>query len=309
MWSQSTKRQEARAWGVPFLPFDINRSGSHYRVERVPRDSIPAAADGDSQLAPRTARTPAAGSGSTGRPATDDCLVKSIRPPLSAVNGVSQDVAKHVLLERLRHGPYRDIDDAYQRLTLSRDTFEVLIRAGTFDGIQERRQALFRLGALATSREPGTPTLFTAVPAAPDLPPLTLPDRYVWDYQTTRFSTLEIHAIDLVRDQLREIDCVPLLRLRRTPRKTRVRTAGLVVGRQRPGTAKGFAFFVIEDGPTRAQVIISPTLWDDNRILLRDASMLVVDGIVEDTGYQLTLKAIELTDLPAPIRVTGYHFG
>jgi len=309
MWSQSTKRQEARAWGVPFLPFDINRSGVHYRVERVPRAAPPTATDGEVQPAPRTATKMAGGAGSTRPPSKDGCLVKSIRPPLSAVSGVSQDVAKQVLLERLRHGPYRDIDDAYQRLTLSRDTFEALIRAGTFDAIQERRQALFRLGAMATSQDPGTATLFSAVPVTPDLPPLTLPDRYVWDYQTTRFSTLEIHAIDLVRDQLREIDCVPLLRLRRTPRKTRVRTAGLVVGRQRPGTAKGFAFFVIEDGPTRAQVIISPTLWDDNRVLLRDASMLVVDGIVEDTGYQLTLKAIELAELPAPIRVTGYHFG
>ena len=214
-----------------------------------------------------------------------------------------------VLLERLRHGTYRDIDDAFQRLALSRDTFEALIRAGTFDAVQERRQALFRLGAMATAQQPGSTALFSAVPATPDLQPLTLPDRYVWDYQTTRFSTLEIHAVDLIRDQLREIDCVPLLRLRRTPRKTRVRTAGLVVGRQRPGTAKGFAFFVIEDGPTRAQVIISPTLWDDNRVLLRDTSMLIVDGIVEDTGYQLTLKALELADLPAPITVTGYHFG
>ena len=314
MWSQSTKRQEARAWGVPFLPFDINRSGAHYRVERVPRDALPAEADGEEQPAPpapeqQAAVSGACPSGSSRRPGTGDCLVKSIRPPLSAINGVSRDIAKQVLLERLRNGPYRDIDDAYQRLTLSRDTFEALIRAGTLDAIQERRQALFRLGAMTTAQEPGATTMFSAVPATPDLPPLTLPDRYVWDYQTTRFSTLEVHAIDLVRDQLREIDCVPLLRLRRTPRKTRVRTAGLVVGRQRPGTAKGFAFFVIEDGPTRAQVIISPTLWDNNRVLLRDASMLVVDGVVEDTGYQLTLKALELAELPAPIRVTGYHFG
>src|SRR5690606_2978310 len=149
MWSQSTKRQEARAWGVPFLPFDINRSGAHYRVERVPRDALPSEADGEEQPAPpapeqQAAVSGACPSGSSRRPGTGDCLVKSIRPPLSAINGVSQDIAKQVLLERLRNGPYRDIDDAYQRLTLSRDTFEALIRAGTLDAIQERRQALFR---------------------------------------------------------------------------------------------------------------------------------------------------------------------
>src|SRR5690606_35606997 len=149
MWSQSTKRQEARAWGVPFLPFDINRSGVHYRVERVPRDSLPTTTNDEPQGQVRGPAKPPVGSG-TGRPGgTDDCLVKAIRPPLAAINGASQDVAKQVLLERLRHGPYRDIDDAFQRLALSRDTFEALIRAGTFDAVQERRQALFRLGAMA----------------------------------------------------------------------------------------------------------------------------------------------------------------
>ena len=288
MWSQSTKRQEARAWGVPFLPFDINASGAHYRVERTRREPGSSADPGRDR---------------------DGGVVKAIRPPLSAITGVSQDVAKEVLLERLRRGPYHDIDDAYQRLTVPRDVLEALVRAGAFDGVQDRRTALFRLGAMTNAQEPGTTALFSAVPATPELPALSLQERYVWDHQTTRFSTMEIHAVDLVRDQLRELDCLPLLRLRRTPRKTVVRTAGLVVGRQRPGTAKGFAFFVIEDGPTRAQVIISPTLWDDNRVLLRDSSMLIVDGVVEDTGYQLTLKALELAALPAPITVTGYHFG
>lgn len=276
MWSPSTKRHEARTWGVPFLPFDVNAGGVHFRVERV-----------------------------------NDCgePVKAIRPPLAGITGVSEDAARKIMLERLRHGPFHDIDDTYQRLELSLDTFEALVRAGAFDGLQPRREALFRLGSLANSQPAGSQGLLSPVPESPTLAPLTLPERFVWDYQTTRMSTLEVHAIDLVRDQLKELGCLPLLRLRRIPRKSKVRTAGLVVGRQRPGTAKGFAFFVIEDGPVRAQVIISPDLWDRQRVLLRDASMLVVDGIVEDTGHQLTLKALTLSDLPAPITVRGYHFG
>jgi len=58
----------------------------------------------------------------------------------------------------------------------------------------------------------------------------------------------------------------------------------------------------------RAQLIISPDLWDAQRVLLRDASILVVDAVVEDTGYQLTLKAQTLAELPAPVTVRGYHF-
>lgn len=278
MWSRQTKRQEARDWGVPFLPFDINRSGVHFRVERVEDPG---------------------GSGT----------VKAIRPPLSAITGVSEEAARRIMLERLAHGPYRDVDDLHQRVPLERDVVEALARAGAFDAVQTRREALFRAGVLANAQAPGSRPLFTPPVETPELPRLTLPERFVWDYQTTRMSTLEVHAVDLVRDQLRELGCVPLLRLRRTPRKTRVLTAGLVVGRQRPGTAKGFAFFVIEDGPVRAQVIISPDLWDEQRVLLRDASMLVVDGVVEDTGHQLTLKAIRLAEVPGPIHVRGYHFG
>jgi error-prone DNA polymerase len=276
MWSQSTKRQEARAWGVPMLPLDVNASGVHFRCERVRLDG--------------------------GEP------VKAVRPPLSAVAGISEDVARQVLLERLRHGAYSGVDDAHQRLPFAREQFEALVRAGAFDALQARRDALFRVGALSNAHASGERGLFTAVPETPGLAPLSLQEQYVWDYQTTRFSTLEIHALDFVRDQLHELDCVPLARLRRVPRKTRVRTAGLVVGKQRPPTAKGFAFYVLEDGPTRAQLIISPDLWESQRVLLRDASILVADAVVEDTGYQLTLKATALAELPAPVRVRGYHF-
>jgi len=273
MWSASTKRQEARAWGVPMLPFDINAGGVHYRCERL----------------------------EDGR--------KAVRPPLCAITGVSQDTARAILLGRLRFGPFRNLDDLFQRLTLERETLEALVRAGAFDALQPRREALYRAGALSHAQAPGQRALFAAVPELPDLPSLSTAERMVWDYQTTHFSTLEMHPLDLVRDQLRELRAVPLARARRLPRKAGVRSAGLVVGRQRPGTAKGFAFFVLEDGPDRAQLIIPPDLWDEQRQLLRDASVLITDAIVEDTGHQLMLKALVLYPLPAPIYIEGYHYG
>lgn len=102
---------------------------------------------------------------------------------------------------------------------------------------------------------------------------------------------------------------MPLQRLRRSPLKSVVRCAGLIVSRQKPPTAAGFAFFVIEDGPTRAQVIISPDLWAQHRQLLRDASLLIVDCTVEDVGHQLSLKALNLAMLDADVRQQGYHYG
>ena len=276
MWSQSTKRHEAKNWGVPFLPLDVNRSGAHFRVERARRSGKP---------------------------------VKAVRPPLCAVKGVSSDAAREVLLERLRAGPFASIDDLYARVALDRNVLEVLVRAGALDALGERRDLLYRVGVLTGSAPAGQqPLLATPVPA-PDLEPLGEAGRLVWDMHTTRFSTLELHPIDLVRDQLRELAAISLQEVARRPRGARVRSAGLVVSRQRPPTAKGFAFYVIEDGPVRAQLIISPDLWTTHRTLVRDALVLVADAEVVDTGYQLTLKAETLAMVTGPIGVRGYEFG
>ncbi len=299
MWPQLTKRHEARAWGVPFLPLDINRSGAHYRCELV----FPTAAHASSHS---TQQDPSA----SGKPSPAQARPsKAIRPPLTEIEGVAQEMASDILTERLRHGPYRDIDDLYQRVTLPREALDQLARAGTFDTIQPRREALYRVGVLTTAHASGSPVLFSGTPETPPLPPLPTSDHFIWDFQTTRISPLEFHPADLVRDRLRELGCVPLWRARRSARHTVLRTAGLVVARQKPPTAAGFAFFVIEDGPQRAQLIISPDLWAEHRALLREASFLVVDTTVEDDGYQPVIKASTLAALPLPISVRGYHYG
>ncbi|MDA0700682.1 MAG: DNA polymerase III subunit alpha, partial [bacterium] len=266
MWSASTKRQEARAWGVPFMPVDLSRSGVHYRVERTAGGAL------------------------------------GIRPPLTAVRNVSEGLARAVMCERLERGAFASVDDALRRVPAAQSTWEALARAGAFDAIGERRDAIYRIGSLPPQPgDPRQPVMYDAPADAPAFAPLAIGERYVWDHAVVRFSTLEMHALDLIRDQLRELGAITLWQLRRVGRKTRHRTAGLVVARQRPGTAKGFAFFVLEHGSTRGQLIISPDLWASHRAVLRDASVLVADVVVEDTGYQLSLRAERLFALPAPI--------
>lgn len=276
MWSQATKRQEARNWGVPFLPLDVNASGGHYRCERC---------------------------------VVDGQRTKGVRPPLTSITGISTDTASSILHERLVHGPYASIDDLARRRQLPREQLELLVRAGAFDALGERREQLYRAGSLGELPWSDTPRILDPLPETPELPKLELGERLTWDHATMRYSTLEIHALDLLRDQLRELACLPLASLRRKPLRSVVRTAGLVVSRQRPQTANGFAFYVLEDGPTRAQLIISPELWETHRTLLRDAALIVADATVEDTGHQLTLKAQTLAQLDSPVTVHGYEFG
>jgi error-prone DNA polymerase len=276
MWSPSTKRHEARAWDVPFLPIDVNRSGVHYRVEWARRHGTP---------------------------------VKTVRPPMCAIKGVSETIAREIMLERLRGGAFASVDDLHARVALDRDVLEVLVRGGALDALGDRRELLYRVGVLAGSAPAGAAPLLAAPVPTPGLEPLPVEGRLVWDMHTARFSTLELHPIDLVRDQLRELDAVSLGQVARLGRGARVRTAGMVVSRQKPPTAKGFAFYVIEDGPVRAQLIISPDLWTTHRTLVRDAVIMVADAEVVDTGYQLTLKATALGMVEGIAGVKGYEFG
>jgi error-prone DNA polymerase len=145
----------------------------------------------------------------------------------------------------------------------------------------------------------GSAPLLAAPSPTPSLEPLPAEGTLVWDKHTTRFSTFELHPIDLVRDQLRELDAISLGQVARLGREAVGRTAGLVVSRQKPPTAKCLAFCVIEDGPVRSQLIISPALWAAHRTLVCDAMIIAAEA--EVYGYQLTLKATGLDCVPQPL--------
>lgn len=117
------------------------------------------------------------------------------------------------MLERLANGPYGGVKDLYERVHVDKDVLEALARAGAFDGLQGRRDALYQIGALANLQPPAVRPLLSVLPETPPLPP-----------------------------------------------RGHVTTAGVVVAKQKPPTAQGFASYVVEDGPLRAQVVISPAL-------------------------------------------------
>ena len=182
MWSPAPSGKKRARGACPFLPLDVNRSGVHYRVER--------AADGR-----------------LGRP-----------PALTAVKHVATDFARELLVDRLRHGPYRDVDDAVRRVDATRDGWEALVRAGAFDALGPRRPALYRTGVAVRSQETidATP-MFDASTSTPELRALAAGGALRWDHHTTRISTLELHALDLIRDQLTELAAITLWQVRRRP--------------------------------------------------------------------------------------------
>lgn len=266
MWPRATIVQEARRKGVGFARVHINLSCLSYQVGRNEDGS------------------------------------KSIRVPLTSILAVSKKIAREIVLERLAHGPYGGVKDLYERLAINRDTLEALAKAGAFDSLQERRDALYQIGALVHTQPPALQPLLSALLNTPLLPELTVREKVAWDYRLKALNEWGVHPVDLVRQQLLSFRATPMVRL---PHHGYVTTAGVVVARQRPPTAKGFAFYVIEDGSLRAQVVISPDMWERERDLLREAHILIVSGQLEKRGKAWTIRADQLADVQGDAALSG----
>ncbi|MBZ9752166.1 DNA polymerase III subunit alpha [Deinococcus sp. HMF7620] len=219
-----------------------------------------------------------------------------VRVPLRAVEGISEDAARQIVQERLMTGKFQGVADAYDRLALPQDRFDRLVRAGAFDGLDRtRRQAFYELTTLMQARPPGTRALLTPAlepPALPDLSPEALA---ALDLETKGLSETGRHPLDAHRARLRDLGCEALAGLKQGATSW---AAGLIVARQRPPTAKGFAFYVLEDATGRLQAVISPDLWEVHRVLLRDARALIVQGPVTRQGRAVTLRVDRLAELP-----------
>lgn len=258
MWPASTIAQDFRRRGVSLLPVCVNRSGVAYRAETV----------------------------------------RGVRVPLTAVAGISADKARQIVQERLLNGKFQSVEDIYDRLELKRDTLEVLVKSGAFDAIaarKNRREAFYVLQTVANARPSGTRVLLSPDVQPPEVPVLSDGELVSLDLVTKGLSETGRHPLDAHRARLRDLGCQVLASLKHGEK---VWTAGLVIAKQRPPTAKGFAFYVLEDATGRVQAIISPDLWEAHRVVLRDARALIVRGQVTRTGRAVTLRVERLADMP-----------
>jgi error-prone DNA polymerase len=215
---------------------------------------------------------------------------KALRMSLGALKGLPADAVSAISWERAR-APFTGVQDFSARVKLDQAVLESLVRAGAFDKLQSRRAALFEAYALQDAGQVGQTPLFSLAPPPPALSRVEAADVLAWDLELLRMSSLTLHPLDLLRAQLRELQARPLGAIRSGQL---VRTAGLVIGIQKPPTAGGFAFVMIEDGESLAQVVVNPDLWTDAYVLLRDDRVLVVEGTVQTSGQYVSIQALRL---------------
>jgi error-prone DNA polymerase len=130
------------------------------------------------------------------------------------------------------------------------------------------------------------------------LKPMTEAERLVADYAGTGL-TAGRHPMALRRDDLVMRGVLRAIDLRGARQGRRVRVAGMVITRQRPGTAKGFVFLTIEDETGIANIIVRPDLFARDRLVIVDSPFLIVDGVLQNQDGVTSIRAEHVHPMPA----------
>ncbi|QYJ05127.1 error-prone DNA polymerase [Nocardioides panacisoli] len=201
----------------------------------------------------------------------------SVRLGLDSVRGIGTDLAERIVAER-EVAAYVDITDLSRRVGLTSTHLEALATAGAFDGFGlDRRSALWMAGYAETDAQlPGS----TPRPASPELPGLSGEQLTLADLWATNISP-EVHPMEHLREDLATAGVLSVADLQHTEAGKRVRVAGMVTHRQRPGTAMGITFLNVEDETGMLNVVCSVGVMSVHRQAARNRVAVVVRGKLE----------------------------
>ncbi len=225
----------------------------------------------------------------------------ALRLGLRQVDGLHEHIAAQLISERVENGAYQDVAELRERAGLSPAYIERLASADCFTSMAlSRRQALWDARSLiagpdlplfraAAQRDEGAERAKTRLPAMP------LSEEVVADYQTTRLS-LKAHPLAFLRPSLAERGFVRASDLRDRKFRSMVQVAGVVLIRQRPGSAKGVCFITLEDETGVVNLVVWPDLKEKQRRVVMGARLMEVRGRVEYDDEVIHVIAQHMTD-------------
>ncbi|HET9799257.1 MAG TPA: PHP domain-containing protein [Gemmatimonadaceae bacterium] len=276
-YAPGTLVEDARRHGVEVRPVDVTRSGWEATLEKRDRGAAPA-----------------------------------VRLGLRGVRGLGA-TARDRLEQALADGPFTSIEDVVRRSGLDQRGLRYLAEAGAFDAllphepdVQARRAALWALldaargdaGPLAPRRRRASSD---TVPAAAPVPAMTRVELTEADYRMTGIS-LAGHPMAHVRPILAPNGVRTAADLLRHGRDgERVATAGLVICRQRPGTAKGFVFLTLEDETGLVNVVVTPQRFERQALLISRTPLLLVRGVLQVEQKVVNVRAQQFRALQAAV--------
>ncbi|MBU6283247.1 error-prone DNA polymerase, partial [bacterium] len=281
----STLVKDAQRHGVEVRPIDVRRS--HWRSTLEPGE-----------------RSAGAGEGSRRPP-------PAVRLGLRFVRGLREESARGIVEARAQ-APWRDVSDLSARTGLSRREISTLAEVGALDGLvasparAARRTALWQVAALPRPDQ----RLLAGLPVAPGgedaFPEMSGLETTLADYRASGVTTGP-QVMGHLREDLRRRGILSLADLARRADGDRVRSAGLVIVRQRPGTAKGICFLTLEDETGLGNAVLMPDVFERVRRTLAASAMLVLEGTVERRDGVVHLRVEEILPIAGRAEAPPSH--
>jgi error-prone DNA polymerase len=211
----------------------------------------------------------------------------SVQIGLGYVRGVREQEVRELVAARKAGGRFRGLADLASRAGPGASALELLAWAGACDSLVEgagspRRIALWQLGVATPGRQvPGGTQLALPLdlPAPPKLRGLGQWEAMLADYSSTGLTT-RAHPLELLRARL-PADAVTSRDLETLQHGTRIKAGGLVVARQRPGTANGIVFILLEDEHGTINLIVPSKVYERHRLTVRTEPLMLVEGKLE----------------------------
>ncbi len=259
----------------------------------------------------------------------------SLRLGLRSVKGLREEAGSAIVRERVKR-PFTSVDDLHRRVPeLRKDELRKLATVGALNFIKadvrqtsvcrgcgkeaekrtsdklkfvgqnaNRRDALWQVERAARVAGP----LYEAIEenCGSPLTPMTLSERLNADLRGTGL-TIGRHPMAHQRAWLDTMNVARAIDLKRMRNGMSVQVAGWVIVRQRPGTAKGFVFLSLEDETGIANVIVTPQLFERNRMVLVDYPFLLIEGALQHQDNVVSVKARRVEPLRLPMENPGSH--
>jgi error-prone DNA polymerase len=329
--------KDAQRHGLIVKPVDVTRSNWECTIEENRGQKSEAKGQRIEKQETTTPVTVKSGKDheSTYRLPTSDLRPLALRLGLRCVKGLREEASRAIERERAQH-PFTSLDDLHGRVPeLRKDELRKLAAVGALNFIQttsskskvqspkparpaqtldighwtlepssNRRDALWQVERV--SRDAGP--LYERLEEADDSPlvPMTLNERLNADLRGTGM-TIGRHPMAHQRAWLDSINVARAADLKNMRNGRLVRVAGWVIVRQRPGTAKGFVFLSLEDETGIANVIITPQLFEKNRLALVDYPFLLIEGALQHQDNVVSVKAKSVEPLHMTVESTGSH--
>ena len=273
-YSPAVLVKDAQRHGVRVLPIDVNESDVRCTAGDMPGATLDAA--------PRAA--------------------SSVRIGLKYVSELRAEAAARIAGERRRDGRFRSISEFVRRLQLQKSELDTLAEIGALnslgDGIH-RREALWQIESAWRPKGPLFAKQDDVLPAPGPLAAMTPLERLEADYRGAGL-TVGKHPMHYLREKMAGMGVLSSIEVEAASDGRRVRVAGAVITRQRPGTAKGFCFVTLEDETGVSNLILTPQVFQAYRLTVMSEPFLLAEGILQNAEGTSAVKADRLLSMNIP---------